>query len=747
MGRPARHFVWATWPHSRLRQGGSAPGAGAPQIVYEGSGMATPSVRTFKRHAFRQLGLSLCAGSVASACAALWSAAATDASGGAGLLAVVLAPGLAIPFAFVSGILQIPLVIGWQRLLRRSGLQGYLRLFRHARLLRDRSCLRRYFAAKWQLGFVGCGTLLILWIAAPALERVQDAEFKRVLLLLLGASALAGLGAAAALSSPLFRRASSWLDERLTLPWPSSGRWRAALILVPLLLWLGRLLANDAELLGFALAPLLVLEWALLLKLFSVLPVPQLRWRGNWRSAALGIAVLWTLVTAPALKASPGAAKALSASALNGPLLSYLRLAVNADRDEVDSTAEPTTGAATRALFPSPVFSGAYPKEDQKPYNVLWIVADAMRPDHMSFYGYDRETTPHLDAQKKGFTYFDHAYVQATTTHLSIPSMLTGRSPLDMRWVGGKDKLRVSQSLKETTLAERLQARGYRTGAVVSGHIQRLGNMLQGFDEVLRTRTKQGAPHTNYLAQQFLSQQRAVAANSPFFLFVYYEDAHAPYTKRRLGLPEFGAKPQDAYDSEIALVDRHVGQLLQGLRYDKEWWKNTLIIITADHGEEFKEHGRRGHGSNCHRETMQVPLLARLPGVRGGPVTAPVALIDVVPTILEMLGQPDAPEELTGQSLLVPALSPAAATPRLIPCVTTKQGSSKSKPYFRRAIRTESHLFVDHATAKVRELFDLRKDVKERNDISGHQASKELEASLMNALDTPQGNLKKFRLK
>ena len=144
----------------------------------------------------------------------------------------------------------------------------------------------------------------------------------------------------------------------------------------------------------------------------------------------------------------------------------------------------------------------------------------------------------------------------------------------------------------------------------------------------------------------------------PFALVVYMHNPHAPYDSRPEYGADFGDKPRQRYEAEIAFADRATGFLVDYLRY-REVWKNTVFVYNSDHGEEFGEHDGKNHARTCHAESTHVPLLVKIPRVKGARVKDRVALVDVLPTLLDTLGEDDR-ADLDGQSLLVPAFEPSA---------------------------------------------------------------------------------------
>ncbi len=281
---------------------------------------------------------------------------------------------------------------------------------------------------------------------------------------------------------------------------------------------------------------------------------------------------------------------------------------VDEDCDGVDGS----PGGRERGLepylgLPAPLQAGDY--------DVVWIIVDALRSDHVSALGYRQETTPYLDLFAEESLVFTAAYSQSSATMLSIPSMLSGRDPLAATWEVEAGKLALSETTP--TLSERLGPRGYRSSMIVTSYIhQRLPGIYRGYGEVVdaalrlpKTRGgRRASASTADAALAFVHRLFAdpTATPPPYLLTVYFEDPHMPYSPRVPGYTKFQG-PHRRYDQEIQATDRHIGALLEGLRLSPRW-DRTIVIVTADHGEEFKEHGRMLH-MEYHEEIMRVPLI------------------------------------------------------------------------------------------------------------------------------------------
>lgn len=274
--------------------------------------------------------------------------------------------------------------------------------------------------------------------------------------------------------------------------------------------------------------------------------------------------------------------------------------------------------------------------------NVILVSIDALRPDHLGAYGYGRPTSPNIDALAARSVRFENAYTQVPLTCYAVPSLHTG------------DYLRSTlPSLRKPppTLARMLEGRGYTTAAFYNSSMffcddpkaTGYGQTSFGFgyaETALRTATELTDQVLSYIQEFRASRKRKL------FLWIHYFDVHEPYEQH----PDhaFGSSKVDLYDGEIAYVDQAIGRLVAGAA---ELEGPTIFILTSDHGEEFKEHGGYYHGSSLYDEQIRVPLLIGVSGIAPRVDRSPAQLVDVVPTVLSLLGQ-RIPESVRGRSLV-----------------------------------------------------------------------------------------------
>lgn len=308
------------------------------------------------------------------------------------------------------------------------------------------------------------------------------------------------------------------------------------------------------------------------------------------------------------------------------------------------------------------------------PRNVLLVTIDTLRSDHCSVQGYARKTTPQLERFAGRGARFELAYAPTATTAPTHATILTSLYPI----AHGLRKNGEVLNADLRTLAEILKDRGYRTAAVVSSFVldAKFG-FSQGFDAydddfeaasaTMREQVwqdheiggafDQPANIATDKAIRWLRQPRS--AQQPFFLWVHYFDPHAPYVPPEPFASRFTRQDADsdleaqiaAYDGEIAFADGEIGRLLEFID-SSALSPDTLVVITADHGEGLMQHGHPHHGAQIYEEAVRVPLLVRLPGrvAEGKTFGEPVELVDLLPTVLELTGI-EAQGGLEGRSL------------------------------------------------------------------------------------------------
>jgi arylsulfatase A-like enzyme len=287
--------------------------------------------------------------------------------------------------------------------------------------------------------------------------------------------------------------------------------------------------------------------------------------------------------------------------------------------------------------------------------DVLLITIDALRADHVGAYGYKRATTPNIDRLTTQSTRFARAYSQAPHTSFSVASMLTGKYfPTLARLAPGE---------RHEPIAEVLRTYGWHTAAFYPPAVF--------FVDSAKLKTYAETNFSfEYVKFEYIDAQRRVDQVLAYydivkpkksFVWVHFFEPHEPY-ESHANFP-FGAGDVDRYDSEIAYTDAAVGRLLTEVRRQRP---GTIIVVAADHGEEFDEHGGRYHGSTLYEEQLHVPLIISVPGVSPHVVAEQVELIDVTPTVLNLLDIP-VPARMRGTDLGPWLARPPAPDSRLPP--------------------------------------------------------------------------------
>jgi arylsulfatase A-like enzyme len=387
------------------------------------------------------------------------------------------------------------------------------------------------------------------------------------------------------------------------------------------------------------------------------------------------------------------------------------------------------------------------------PRHVVLITVDTLRADALGRRGDAPSLTPRIDAFAAASTSFARAYSRAPWTMPSVASILTGVSPLVH---GVVDSESVLPSGLET-LAEAMARSGYRTAAFGwNPYLNERFGFDQGFHEFFVVpRPPRPEPPIGWVIRRLLEPRSltdelpadalddlaidwaGTRGDAPFFLWLHYFDPHAPYAAHpdamngRQPPPRFrmamGWKTGEAlllgsegrsreerawvkslYDAEVQFLDGQIGRLFDALRrlalYD-----DALIVLTADHGQEFWEHGRWGHGQSLYQEQIRVPLIVKLPGQTEGQLHAEVVTNEsVVPTILSVCRIDHDPGRFTSNALLggdgrVPAPQPILST------ATHSYDLSTS-------IVSNGFKYIRSAEASRERLFDLTRDPRERHD-------------------------------
>ncbi|TRZ89051.1 tetratricopeptide repeat protein, partial [bacterium] len=286
-------------------------------------------------------------------------------------------------------------------------------------------------------------------------------------------------------------------------------------------------------------------------------------------------------------------------------------------------------------------------------YNILMITLDTTRADHLGCYGYKPAKTPNLDRLAREGIRFARAYCPAPLTLPSHASIMTGLYPVTHGVRNNGHEL--PSGIR--TLSEILKGRGYSTAAFVSSFsVDSRFGLDRGFD-VYDDTFRSESPFKTQNAERRAEETFAVFSRwlenngkNRFFGWVHYFDPHLPYDPPAPYKEEFDGNP---YDGEIAYMDRYVGAVLEGLK-EQGVLERTIIVIAGDHGEGLGDKVETGHGIFLYEETLRVPLILYNPAVfpRSQVIESQVRLIDIAPTILDILGLKNEAAGMTGQSLV-----------------------------------------------------------------------------------------------
>jgi arylsulfatase A-like enzyme len=353
--------------------------------------------------------------------------------------------------------------------------------------------------------------------------------------------------------------------------------------------------------------------------------------------------------------------------------------------------------------------------------NFILVSLDTLRADAVSVYGAERRATPNLDSFAKDAVTFLDASTTYPTTTASHMSLFTGLYP------GAHQVLEWPTRLKPDvpTLPDLLAQAGYRTGAVTeNGMLFANAGFVRGFDSYDEVTDKLREDTPGWAAEVV---DRGIAwlqkyPQEQFFLFLHTYQVHEPYLAPegydQFPLPEDTPyrKYQQAYKAEVLYTDHQMGRLLAALK-PLGLSQNTVVIFTSDHGEAFGEDGKLTHGYSLHEEAMRIPLLMRVPGrmQSGLRITAPVSLVDLLPTMTSLAGVSN-PKILQGRSLLAAAAGQSDAS--LVDRKLYMQRRIPDNKGDQFAIRVGTQKWLIGPGIEDVERFELSRDPREENGIT-----------------------------
>ncbi|AWV87909.1 sulfatase-like hydrolase/transferase [Bradymonas sediminis] len=360
------------------------------------------------------------------------------------------------------------------------------------------------------------------------------------------------------------------------------------------------------------------------------------------------------------------------------------------------------------------------------PPNLVMILVDTLRVDHLGFAGYERDTSPNIDALARESVFFEDAYAPAPHTPRSIPMLFFSRYPNRLKWY--RHNWNYPIILPENLgFFEVLQEAGYKNVGMSSHfYFKEEQGIRQGFTEwdnegagsisesndaiASPAIWKKVEPKIEELAKAWHDDKEQ------FSLFVHLFDPHArwiPHADFDFGKgSNTYERHVNAYDSEIAFSDSYVGGIIEKLK-SENLYEDTIVVITSDHGEGFNEHGYYFHGQTLYNEILKVPLIIRVPGWHSRRVKGPVSLVDVAPTLLELF-KVSVPSVFEGQSLVEAMLGRSGAPKRpvfaqLLPYTNWKEHHE--------AIILGDEKFIMDLTNGVEEYYDLANDPGEQENL------------------------------
>ena len=396
-------------------------------------------------------------------------------------------------------------------------------------------------------------------------------------------------------------------------------------------------------------------------------------------------------------------------------------------------------------------------------YDVVIALLDAAAASHFGFMGYERDTTPSIDALAAESIVFERAYAQASATPLSVVSMLTARYPTsaDAPSLRGEVVFEVPEEaqLLPELLGELFPA---RFGASANQWISRRFGFDQGFTEFREVWDEAQVPDpTAPRARRVVDVARRwfdAHGDQRRFSYLHFLEPHEPYSppepwfdqfdpeagrrldgsrrslaalKTRRPGPKISRNVVALYDGNLPYVDAELGSLIDSLK-DEGRWDRTVFVLVADHGEAFWQHGAWGHGRHVYEEYVRVPFLLRIPGfpgLAGTRIEDPVELVDLVPTILDLFDRSADWIDPEGNSLLGYLASDMAPPP------PSPAFFRNSTPQWLELGASDGRFkWILNPGAQTEQLYDLRQDPEEQTDLVETRSVPDEARGLLDAL-------------
>ena len=355
----------------------------------------------------------------------------------------------------------------------------------------------------------------------------------------------------------------------------------------------------------------------------------------------------------------------------------------------------------------------------ERPARIVFVLLDTVRADHLAPYGYARDTMPFLSQLAAKGVVFEKTWAPSSWTPSSMASIFTGlwvnqhgvligyRATRKALKEGDRIQLnRIPQAAE--TLPEVMKQAGYRTFGVADNvNIGKPMGFTRGFDRF--TMRTQGA-----VRDRVARWKGALARSSPYFLYLHYFDAHGPYrVQPRPGQTRLEVN-LEAYDAALLSLDAELRSHFETLGLHQ----GAFVIITADHGEEFWDHGGTGHDNQVYEELLRVPLILYAPGfLEPRRVDTPVSTIDILPTLREVAQAPPGSSD-QGISLLR-TLRGEAIGPRTF--YPMRWWEPTDVRLAKKAVVRDRYKYILNLPQGTEELYDLKADPKERTNLAAAQ--------------------------
>jgi arylsulfatase A-like enzyme len=396
-----------------------------------------------------------------------------------------------------------------------------------------------------------------------------------------------------------------------------------------------------------------------------------------------------------------------------------------AKSSETPAAAQPAsaaTGAAPKDAAPALEPTPEPPRGPKKPLNVLLLTVDALRAD-MPWAGYSREIAPHLTQFAKEAVVYDQYRSVSSYTAQTVATLLTGKYASTLYRQG---YFFTGYSEHNEFITEVMQQKGVRTmGLHAHLYFGRGKGLEQGFDvwETVKGITFDAQTDNHVTSDKSVTRIIELLSDpenvkGQFFLWSHLMDPHDKYIKHKES-PDFGDKNRDRYDSEVWFTDMWLGKLFEFGR-TQPWWDDTAIIVSADHGEAFGEHGMHKHAFELWEVLVRIPLLVKAPGAEPRRISEPRTHIDMAPTVMELMGL-EPPAGVQGQSLVKEIYG--AEEPKKRDVIVMELAEDTHNPH-RRAIVQGDYKLIVFDTGWQKLLFNLKDDPGEENDLSKKEPEK-----------------------